>query len=339
MRRFASIAFIMVVAFGCISRAPSAGPSDTSPRVPSPSTAASNAAQVGATSSASAAPAMSQLPSPPPDLARVAVAERDDVRVEIELQRNPLRAGEPSWIKTRVTNEGRTDVTWFHDGCAVPVSVHGVSEVAWPMGEEHTGQADKFKAYALGGSVVEGPDAHGMLSFVNKARLHSGPGGCADIGIGETIKPGQTIRTTRWWSGFTDLNRALPVAGPATFRDVAGYYWRGEEPEDITAQVIELKLDGWIVSPRAAHRLSPAEAVDAALSEPRFAAYLETQTIANGRAEIAWYDSRRDVWEIGVMPWYETDPPRIHGVLVDAVTGKVLGPLDRPWNQDVDPFP
>ena len=81
------------------------------------------------------------------------------------------------------------------------------------------------------------------------------------------------------------------------------------------------------------------QAVDAALADPDFAAYIATQQIANGRAEIAWYDAARDVWEIGIMPWYETEPPRIHGVLVDAVTGTILGPLDRPWDEDVDPFP
>ena len=162
----------------------------------------------------------------------------------------------------------------------------------------------------------------------------------ADIGISETIEPGETLRETRWWSGFTALNRALPPAGPATIRGFAGYYWRGKEPSDIAAQTIELELDGtWTVSDVAADRLSPAQAIDAALADPDFAAYVETQAIADGRAEIAWYHPDRDLWEIGVMPWYETEPPRIHGVLVDAVTGAIFGPLDRSWIEAVDLFP
>jgi hypothetical protein len=266
------------------------------------------------------------------------VKERDNIRVEVELQRNPLPAGEPSWVKVRVTNEGGTDVTWFHDGCAEPVNVYGVSKVAWSMGKEQR-QAGMFKTYALGGSIAAPPDPHGVMSFVEKEGLHTGPTGCADLGIGETIKPGKTLRATRWWSGFTDLNRALPAAGPATFRGFAGYYWRGKEPTDITDQVIKLKLDAWIVSDAAAARLSPAQAIDAALSDPTFTTYIDSQAIANGRATIAWYDADRDLWEIGVMPWYETEPPRIHGVLVDAVSGAIRGPLDRPWDHDVDPFP
>ena len=69
-----------------------------------------------------------------------------------------------------------------------------------------------------------------------------------------------------WWSGFSDMNRALPPVGPATILAHVGY-------------------------------------------------------------------------EVGVMPWYETEPPRIHGVLVDAVTGAIVGQLDRPWDREVDPFP
>ena len=146
-----------------------------------------------------------------------------------------------------------------------------------------------------------------MLSFVEKERLHTGPTGCADVGISETIKPGKSVGATRWWSGFTDPHRALPPAGEATIRGFAGYYWRGKEPTDITDHAIKLELDAWITGDSAATRLSPSQAVDAALSDATFASYLDTQTIANGRAEIAWYDADRDLWEIGVMPWYETE--------------------------------
>jgi hypothetical protein len=109
--------------------------------------------------------------------------------------------------------------------------------------------------------------------------------------------------------GVHRLNRALPTAGPATLRGFAGYYWRGKEPTDIPKHVIELQIDAWITSDAATDRLSPAEAIDAALTDPSFADYLQTQTLSNGRAEIAWYDADRDLWEIGVMPWYETKPP------------------------------
>ncbi len=289
-------------------------------------------------------PAPSGLPAPiptvPRDLARVAVKQRGGIRVEIELQRNPLPAGEPSWIKVTVTNRGANDVTWFHDGCALAAVVQGRSEVAWPMGQEHTAQPAMFKTYALGGSIADSPSPHGWFLFVPKAHLNAGSYGCADIGIPDRIRPGRSNRQTLWWSGFTDLNRSMPPTGSATILASAAYYWRGsKEPERITDQAIDLELAAWITSEDATERLSPAQIVDAAVADSAFAAYLDTQSIANGREAIAWYDAARDVWEVGLLVWYEATTPRISGVVVDPVTGAILAPLDRAWDQEQDGFP
>jgi hypothetical protein len=312
------------VAFGCGAPAPTPLPSTSIPPS-SPSTGAPPA---------SATPAA----TPPAELARTVSAERDGIRITIELERNPLRAGEPSWVKVRVKNEGTTDVTWFHDGCANLAHVYGRSLVDRPMGVQHEGKAAAFKAYALGGWLQKAPSPQAAFSFVREEHLHSGPPGCADVGISDTTKPGERLEQIFWWSG-TDANRAPPPDGPATILGDAGYYWRGAEPDDIAEQAFQLEFEAWIINDETAELLSPAEAVDAALTDATFAAYLETQAIANGRAQIVWYDARRALYEVGVMPWYETDPPRIHGVLVDAVTGAIIGPLDRPWDRDVDPFP
>jgi hypothetical protein len=272
-------------------------------------------------------------------LVRVGVTERDRIRVRIELERNPLPAGERNWVEVSVTNRSKTDVTWFHDGCALPANVYGASQVAWSMGSGQHPQGRMFKTYALGGHIAQVPSAHGTIDFVREERLVKGQPGCADIGITDTIKPGRSIRQTLWWSGFTGGNWALPPTGPAAISVLAGYYWRGaDEPEAIEDAAMALQLEAWI-SNGGDHLLSPAQAVDAALADPTFAAYLETQALANGREEIAWYDADRDLWEIGVMPWYETDPPRIHGVLVDAETGRILGTLERAWDEEKDHIP
>ena len=165
----AFIALIATIAIACGVPVGSAGPSasvvDRGQGTPAGSPTASPSPDAPSNSTPGSAEP-STPPTAPPDLARVAVEERDDIRVEVELQRNPLPAGEPSWVKVRVTNEGQTDVTWFHDGCATPVGVHAVSEVAWPMGEEHQEQAGMFKTYALGGHIAAAPDPHGWLAFV-----------------------------------------------------------------------------------------------------------------------------------------------------------------------------
>lgn len=284
-------------------------------------------------------PTATPVPTPPTDLHRLVTDELDDIRIEIELQRNPLPATETSWVKVTVTNDGKDDVTWFHDGCARLASVSGTSGIAWPMGKEHGEVAAKFKTYALGGHIAAEPPAHAWISFQPEELLDRGAYGCADIGLSDTIKPGRSMTQTLWWSGFTDLHRAVPPSGPATIQAFAGYYSRGTTSGPDLDDVFEFEVDAWITNADATARLSPAQIVDAALADPAFARYLETQDITSGRATIVWYDDERDLWEIGVMPWYESEPPRIHGVLVDAVTGAIVGPLDRAWDQAVDPFP
>jgi hypothetical protein len=267
------------------------------------------------------------------------MAEQDAIRAEIELQRNPMPAGERSWVKVTVTNRGRTDVTWLHDTCASPATVDGVSAVAWPMGQAQPGNLGKFKAYALGGSVVGAPSPFGRFSFVAERHLGKGTYGCGDVAVGETLGPGEFRQETRWWSGLTDLNRGLAPAGAVTLSVSAGDYWRGKEPAFIPDAAIRFEVPAWITPSDPIARLSPGEIVDAALTDRAFACFIETQQIASGRASIAWYQADRDIWEVGILPWYETSPQRIHGVVVDARTGAVLGPLDREWKQDVDGMP
>lgn len=342
------VAMIAVVAAAC-SSATASDPMGSSPPASvaqAPSASISDSSSPGPTSPAptpTASPSSvlspSPVPTPPPDLDRRVVDEFDDIRIEIELQRNPLPATEASWIKVTVTNEGPDDVTWFHDGCALLAFVHGTATTAWQMGIEQVDQAAKFKTYVLGGHIVAEPSAFASLSFVPESRLGKGSYGCADVGMADTIAPGRSKEQTLWWSGFTDLHQGPPPGGPATIFAYGAYYSRGTSPGPGAGHVFELEIDTWITGDDATARLSPAQVVDAALADPAFATYLATQSIANGRAVIAWYDDDRDLWEVGVMPWHETTPPRIHGVLVDAVTGAIIGPLDRDWDQDVDLFP
>ena len=289
------------------------------------------------------APTATTRPAPaaiPDDLQRVAVVERDGIRARIELQRNPLVAGEPNWVKTTVKNIGTDDVTWFHGGCDDPIFVNGTSAIAWSPGRDQVGQALEFKTLAMGMNWATDPLPSAFMNFVPRRMLGKGSYGCADVGITETIAPGDERHRTLWWTGYAEVLRGLPPTGPATISALAEYYWRGHrQPGRILDQKLELTLDAWVTDGLVAGRLSPLEVADAALADPAFAAFVEPQELRNGREEILWYDPEADVWEVGVMPWYDTKPPRIHGVLVDPVTGEVLGTLDRAWDKEVDPFP
>ena len=293
-----------------------------------------------ATSTQAVQPSASSVGELPEHLERGAVVERDGIRARIELQRNPLVAGEPSWVKTTVRNVGSNDVTWFHDGCRTAVGVNGESSVPWPAGREQSGTGLSFKNRVLNVPVTTNTPWPPQLSFVPEDRLGKGTYGCADVGISETIRPGGAVHQTSWWTGFADVREGLPPNGPVTITGNAAHYWRGHrEPDSIAEETLGLSLPAWLVGGLDGNRLTPPEIVDAALADPAFVAYLDSQQLGNGREEILWYDPTADVWEVGVMPWYEADPPRIHGVLVDPVTGAIRGTLDRAWDEEVDPFP
>ena len=335
------VIFVIAVSIGACqpTAAASPVPIDTD-EVPSPT------ARVLAVASQSPIPATTSTPIPPPeatvppDLQRRVTATRDDIRVTVTLQRNPLPAGELSWVKTKVENIGDTNVTWFHGGCATSVGVGGVVRTDWRVGSVHEGQRQAFKDAALGKDYGESSYDSPFVSFVPRDRLRTGSYGCADVGISEKLSPGASLKATHWWSGLDRATKALPPSGPVTLDIWSNYFWRGKEPDQITdAVTFELTLDAWVSGGSSDSRPSPGEIVDAALGDAAFVEYLETQELHSGREVILWYDAAADAWEVGVMPWYETDPPRIHGVLVDATTGRVTGPLDRAWDEDRDGFP
>src|SRR4029079_11169490 len=231
---------------------------------------------------------------------------------------------EPNWVRTTVRNLGSNDVTWFHGGCRTAVGVNGESLVAWPAGRQQTGTALSFKNRVLNVPVTTSTPWPPQLRFVPQDMLGRGTYGCADVGIAETIRPGEAIHQTAWWTGFADVRMGLPPTGPVAITASAAYYWRGHrEPNSIAEHRLELSLPAWLIGGLDGNRLTPPEIVDAALADPSFVAYLDTQQLGDGRDEILWYYPTRDVWEVGVLPWHETKPPRIHGVLVDPVTGEI----------------
>ena len=328
--------------FGCVGRHVAVSPTPASTEVGQRPSAA---AQASSTSPLEATPELlpTALPSsratvpptPPSDLSRVGVKEVDDVRVRIELQRNPLPAGQRSWVRIFVTNRGTSNLKWLHDGCADLAGVGGYSSVEWPMGRDHEGTEEEFKTRALGGIVFSKPEARAYIGFVPEDRLGKGGYGCVDMGFEETLKPGETRRQTRWWSGFDSQNRSLPPAGPVDLMVSAGSYFRGSTPDNVPEVSIRFMLPAWVTTPEGP-QLSPAEIVDAALSDGDFAAFVRTQDLGNGREAIAWYRPAENVWEVALLIWYPT--AHIRGVQVDP-TGNVLEAFDRPWDQETDGFP
>lgn len=343
-RTLGTLALAALAAASCVSPA-TASPSATVAASPG---AVTTAAPTTTAPGPDPTPSVSTLPTPTPaptmpagPLPRTATVERDGVRLKLELERNPMPAGEWTTLTAVVRNIGNNVVTWFHDGCAITVNTWGEMAVAWRRGVQQEGAAAMFKGrvldYRAGSSPMRGP----IIDFVPERWAGRGSYGCADIGMSDVIRPGRAIRQRYVWEGHAGLRWGPPPSGPVTLTGTFAYYWRGrEEPEgDITDRTIEISLDAWITGGADEPWLSPPEVVDAALADPAFVAYLETQDLGNGREEILWYRPQLGAWEAGVLVWYEFPEPRLHLVLVDPHTGAILETVDRAWSEERDGFP
>ncbi len=271
-----------------------------------------------------------------------ATKTRDDIRVTVTMQRNPLPAGERSWVKTRVENLGATDDDVVRTiGCARPVWGRRAGRRAMALWTRRMRATRRqFKDLVLG---VLGQQEEPLRT--NR------------LVPAETAPWSRHLWVRRTWAWPRPSSQARRSARRVGGRDstsgawgsrhqvVCSCAWRqrstGEGPSRWTTSrttAIRLKLDAWISQGVSSARPTPPEIVDAALADADFATFpWRRRSSPTAARYLPWYDAEEDRWEVGVMPWYETEPPRIHGVLVDAATGEVIAPLDRPWIHDVDP--
>lgn len=271
-------------------------------------------------------------------LPRSATVEKDGVRVTIELERNPMPAGQPTWATATVVNIGADDVAWLHDGCAVAVNLWGSMQGAtWRPGRTQVGVAANFKSAAFKQFGLK--DGAIVVDFTPEKYINKkGSYGCADIGITETLPPGGSIVERTRWSGVAGLQLGPPPTGFVELTASARYFWREArgEPPDVTKALIDVPLPAWIENDVTAV-LHPSEAIDVALLDPRLVDVLERRKIGNANEPIVQFDPTTGSWQIGLLDHGEQ--PRAHLVFVDGASGLQLGFLERPWNFDVDGFP
>lgn len=268
------------------------------------------------------------------DVVRSASVERDGIRVTMTFDANPLTGGEPTWVTTEVRNVGTDPVIWFHDGCAIAVDVRGqMPDVVWRLGREQSGIAADFKRLALEQQSID--QGVGHIAFTPERFIGRGLDGCDDVGITDRIAPGEAIRQRSQWDGMVQLRLGVPPSGAVDLIGRAGYYWRerGGEPADITDKVIELHLDGEIAGGRDRSLLDPPEAIDAALADQAFLAWLADKVIGDGNTPVVWFEPETNAWQIGLLD-YGAD--RFHLVSVDPRSGSVLDTAERPWDPAVD---
>jgi hypothetical protein len=221
----------------------------------------------------------SDPPSAAPVLGPIATASRDGLVVSLELERAPLAAGTRVWAKVTVANGAPVVRHYQGGGCdfLASLQVKTAAAVQAEPGRNWDGAADFFKTLAW----TPGP-AEATAFFIDERFVDQGGGiACpADLGVNE-IQPGERLEMKAAWDG--EVSGVVAAAGPA--RVVASFPYLGpaggldmlgRPPQPIEAAIEVAVVDAGV------RLLSPGQAIDAALSNPGFAAWL------NGEPRDRW---------------------------------------------------
>jgi hypothetical protein len=289
-------------------------------------------------------PQATAVPRPmPSELPLRARREVDGIRVTIALERNPMPAGEPTWINLAVKNTGRDDVTWFSDGCQILVGVGGVMEGGWRQGLPQSGDNGQLKSYALGlGLSGRGP-MRIPIYFTPEPFIGVGGFGCADLRIGDTIRPGETRKSRARWGGLVHPSLGMPPEGPIRLVASARYVHRTArgEPARLEDAVIDVPIDAWIWPGKPEGTLDAPEVIDIALGDPWFQAWFQTVDFASGVEEWVRYLPSTARWEVGALRWYEPteNEATLRYLVIHPETRAIEDRVERLWIDDLDPMP
>jgi hypothetical protein len=235
--------------------------------------------------------------------------------MHLELERNPLPAGERTWATVTIRNRSDSMVPWMTDGCAQPAQLLGFLGGDWIGGARQTGIAQRFKGFALEPLGHSG-QAYLLIGFVGEERIGR-DSGCADLGLMHELAPGEKIVHRAAWDGA--LDDLVPPDGPielvASFPALLG-------DEALTPAPVDVRLESWITGGTPFEFLTPARAIDAALADARFREWLERTP------ESTWINSTHTLkpeagtWDIGLFR--EDQGTHLGMVTLDARTGEVL---------------
>ena len=268
--------------------------------------------------------------TPPAGLALIAASERDRIRITLELDQNPMAAGEEAWITTRLQNLATTDLFWVHDGCTFTMWVTADSATPWRAGVGQAGNAAAFKAKALEDS---GPGAsRARLVFMPEDYLHAGSThfGCPQNRVLTKVVPGGGIEQRARWDGELDGGFGAPSPGPFEIAGmIRGTFSRDADGETAVGGPIDVRLSAWVAGGRDPTLLQPPEAIDAALGNATFLEYLTDPRLSRPYNARVRYDDSADRWLVGLV---NGDTLLGRAVTIDPIDGAILEVADGRWD-------
>lgn len=199
-----------------------------------------------------------------------ASSERDGVRVSLSVERAALPAGVRAWALVSVENTSPAVRRYQGGGCdfLASVTIETASAVTPDPGRDWKGIAGKFKQ-------LVGPHAGASSagSFIDEQFADQGQVVCtADLGVNE-IKPGQRLEMRAAWNG--EIFGVVAPPGPARVK--ASFPYLGPvaraDAFDDPPQPVEATVPVEVID-EGRRLLSPGQAIDAALQDPRFAAWV-----------------------------------------------------------------
>ena len=262
-------------------------------------------------------PSLVPVATAPAALERLAEVERDGVRLTLELESAPLAMGAEAWATMTVENVGAGSVFYLTDGCEIPLQLLVKLGGDWTGGADQVGVAAEFKRLAL----FEDGSGRGRLLMGFEPEQHIGRGsGCADVGIPHELPAGERLTQRALWVPWDDA--PIPTA-PVTLEASFPFTGRGHDSTVLDPVVVE--LDSWIASSEPWPWMTPAQAVDAALVDPTFFAWLlevPSRTWINAHLNL---DAENGIWEVGL---FRDDPGSAWAKIIqlDATTGQVIPP-------------
>ena len=313
LRSTIAASLVAVLALAGCGPAPSASPGESarvsagpSATVPSPSPGFAGASFVPAAGA-------------PSGLKKVASTSRNGVRLSIRLVATPLRMGEPADVLLTVENTGAREVRYVTDGCELAADVALLLvDGNWIGGVEQSGVAAEFKAAAL---EPFGHSGSSPLSVPVADPAMPPDVGCADLAITKTIPAGQIVTRKVTWTGDAEI---APAGRARVFARFSYDGHTGDPPQDEPRyDPIVATLDTWIESDYVPAFLPPGPAIDAALADPTFAAWLAEAPSSTWVNTHHILDVEGRTWTIGLF----RDPTAgFYGsVILDAATGEAIG--------------